>query len=180
MEGISQSHETLRRHFGSKPMFSDTPEREIDSIYSNTEDEKQWVQKVPSCVVLLVNFLLPADRAALTTRPITHSQSVTTIELDCIPTKSMHSVNTERFLQQSRGTNHTDGSSPSTSLHSRILVPPLHSLIQSSCATATLDSGAWPTEVKAEHQHRQQYVRRTYDNTNPNVSAAFNKAVVRT
>lgn len=36
-------------------------------------------------------------------------QLVTTIELDCIPTKSMHSVNTERFLQQSRGTNHTDG-----------------------------------------------------------------------
>lgn len=82
METISCEYQKQRKTFGIHPNFQ-WSDREAEDITPDTEQEKQWRERLTN-----------------------------TIELDCIPSKSQHSVNTERYVQKARGANHTDGAWP--------------------------------------------------------------------
>jgi len=79
MEVISHTYERARRNFGVRPAFQDVVHG-VDSIIPETADAKQWREK-----------------------------NTRTIELDCTPSLAQHTVNTERYAQQPRGFNHTEG-----------------------------------------------------------------------
>jgi dynein intermediate chain 2 len=82
MEVISYTYERPRRQFGTRPSFQDVVQ-EVESVVPDSNDRKMWRERVTN-----------------------------TIELDCIPAQSLHSVNTERFVQVQKGVNHTDGAWP--------------------------------------------------------------------
>lgn len=82
MEVISYEYPKARREFGIRPTFNDS-DTVFESIEKTKEDADQWVES-----------------------------KTTTVSMDCIPSVTMHSINTTRFVQQHKGTNHTEGAWP--------------------------------------------------------------------
>src|SRR4051812_19341334 len=111
METISYEYTKARRAFGVHPVFHDSaPITEsvasIDDSQANILHHKQQQHQQQQ-------QLSNTEHASTThvTKQWTESLT-TTIELDCISTQASHEVNTERFVQHTKGTSHIDGSWP--------------------------------------------------------------------
>lgn len=86
MDAISYEYPRTRREFGIHPAFDDsatTLNVEVEGEPEDGESRSQWVR-----------------------------QLTTNVELNCIPRMAMHEANTEMFVQQSQGTQFTEGAWP--------------------------------------------------------------------
>lgn len=82
MEVISYEYPKVRRDFGHHPNFNDFTPEAV-TIFPDQQLNNNWVPRL-----------------------------ITTTDIDCIPPQALHEVNTERFVQVSKGTLHTDGAWP--------------------------------------------------------------------
>lgn len=80
---LAYEYTRKRSEFGRHPNFADTPVETICDIPPTDELQDKWLPR-----------------------------KLTTVTLDCIPSVSEHYVNTERFIQDDKGMQHTEGGWP--------------------------------------------------------------------
>lgn len=93
MDAISYDYSKPRLEFGIHPVFDDSSSEMLQSVEPEVVPDEgdapeesasaQWVRRL-----------------------------TTTVELDCIPQMAQHEANTEQFVTQATGNNHTDGAWP--------------------------------------------------------------------
>ena len=114
MDAISYEYTKQRKQFGLHPSFADCV-LPVDSIPPEplTPPAPSFDPSDPASQYTPLSPLSPSSAPP----PKSHIQwtpsIASSVELDCIPSQSAHSVNTERYQSHVKGTSHTDGAWPS-------------------------------------------------------------------